>query len=179
MSVILDFIEMLRYFGLPISPSETITAQQAYEIFGVTDYKTLQYGLKAAILKRHEDNGIFNTCFNQFFVKGSNNYVEEMELPHERTQYLQRLNRSSYEIDAEIGQLLIENQIEEAVQTTLAMMQSAGDVGSGSSFNQQFDEEIEPIEIGTYGPYSPSELLFNIDSDAYQSELQNYDSNQT
>jgi uncharacterized protein with von Willebrand factor type A (vWA) domain len=140
MSVILDFIEMLRYFGLPISPSETITAQQAYEILGVTDQKILQYGLKAAILKRHEDNEIFNTCYNEFFVRGSNDYIQAKEVPHERIQFLQRLNRSSNEIDSEIGQLLVENQIEEAVQTTMAMMQGEGGVGSGSSFNQQIDE---------------------------------------
>ena len=118
MSVILDFVEMLRYFGLPISPSETITAQQAYEILGITDPKILQYGLKAAILKRYEDTEIFNTCFDQFFVKSSVNYIQLDEIPHERIQYLERLNRSNYEADSEIGQLLIENQIEEAVQTS-------------------------------------------------------------
>ena len=40
-------------------------------------------------------------------------------------------------------------------------------------FNDQFDEEIEPIQIGEYGPYSPSEILFNIDIDAYKTELSN------
>jgi len=38
-------------------------------------------------------------------------------------------------------------------------------------FNREFDEEIEPIQIGFYGPYSPSELLFNIDIDAYRTAL--------
>ena len=40
-------------------------------------------------------------------------------------------------------------------------------------FNNQFDEEIDPIQIGIFGPYSPSEILFNIDSDAYKTELLN------
>jgi hypothetical protein len=38
-------------------------------------------------------------------------------------------------------------------------------------FNAKFDELVEPINIGDYGPYSPSELLFNIDIDAYKTEL--------
>ena len=38
-------------------------------------------------------------------------------------------------------------------------------------FNHEFDEELEPIQIGNYGPYSPSELLFNIDIDAYKTAL--------
>jgi len=43
-------------------------------------------------------------------------------------------------------------------------------------FNQQFDEAIEPIQIDVYGPYSPSELLFRIDEDAYRAALSNYPS---
>lgn len=38
-------------------------------------------------------------------------------------------------------------------------------------FNELFDDQFEPIQIGEYGPYSPSEVLFNIDSDAYRTEL--------
>lgn len=38
-------------------------------------------------------------------------------------------------------------------------------------FNQQFDEENDPIQIGIYGPYSPSEVLFNIEYDAYKTGL--------
>ncbi len=38
-------------------------------------------------------------------------------------------------------------------------------------FNKHFDEDNEPIQIGLYGPYSPSELLFNIDIDAYKTAL--------
>lgn len=43
-----------------------------------------------------------------------------------------------------------------------------------SEFNEKYDEEIESIQIGGYGPYSPSEVLFNIDIDAYKTELSNY-----
>jgi hypothetical protein len=41
-------------------------------------------------------------------------------------------------------------------------------------FNREFDEENEPLQIGFYGPYSPSELLFNIDIDAYRTALSDY-----
>lgn len=40
-------------------------------------------------------------------------------------------------------------------------------------FNNSFDELSEPIQIGGYGPYSPSEVLFYIDNNAYKSELNN------
>jgi hypothetical protein len=38
-------------------------------------------------------------------------------------------------------------------------------------FNAEFDELNEIIEIGQYGPYSPSEVLFYIDENAYKTEL--------
>lgn len=39
-------------------------------------------------------------------------------------------------------------------------------------FNESFDETIEePISIGQYGPYRPSEVLFYIDQEAYKTEL--------
>ena len=38
-------------------------------------------------------------------------------------------------------------------------------------FNTEFDELNEIIEIGQYGPYSPSEVLFYIDENAYKTEL--------
>lgn len=43
-----------------------------------------------------------------------------------------------------------------------------------SEFNTDFDEQIEIIEIGQYGPYSPSEVLFYVDKSAYRTELENF-----
>lgn len=40
-------------------------------------------------------------------------------------------------------------------------------------FNIGFDEELETVQIGVYGPYSPSEVLFYVDEDAYRTELLN------
>lgn len=42
-------------------------------------------------------------------------------------------------------------------------------------FNIEFDEQNEPIEIGQYGGYSPSEVLFYIDNVAYKTELKNFE----
>jgi len=41
-------------------------------------------------------------------------------------------------------------------------------------FNAEFDEQNGSIEIGQYGPYSSSEVLFYIDDVAYKTELANY-----
>lgn len=38
-------------------------------------------------------------------------------------------------------------------------------------FNVNFDEQLEPVQIGIYGPYSPSEVLFYMDENAYRTEL--------
>lgn len=42
-----------------------------------------------------------------------------------------------------------------------------------ADFNDRFDENIEHIQIGEYGPYAPSEVLFYVDIDAYKTELFN------
>ncbi len=44
-------------------------------------------------------------------------------------------------------------------------------------FNDFFDSEKEDILIGGYGPYSASEVLFNVEIAAYNTELQNYKMN--
>lgn len=38
-------------------------------------------------------------------------------------------------------------------------------------FNESFDETIEPVVIGQYGPYRSSEVLFYVDQEAYKTEL--------
>jgi len=39
------------------------------------------------------------------------------------------------------------------------------------NFNTDFDDQIEEVQIGNYGPYSPSEALFYLDKTAYETEL--------
>jgi uncharacterized protein (DUF2249 family) len=43
-----------------------------------------------------------------------------------------------------------------------------------SEFNDEFDDQNAPIDIGQYGPYNSSEVLFYIDENAYKSELANF-----
>ena len=43
-----------------------------------------------------------------------------------------------------------------------------------NDFNAKFDEQNESIEIGQYGPYRSSEVLFYIDNIAYKTELSNF-----
>lgn len=38
-------------------------------------------------------------------------------------------------------------------------------------FNSDFDDREEEIQIGPYGPYAPSEVLFYLDKRAYETEL--------
>ena len=43
-----------------------------------------------------------------------------------------------------------------------------------TEFNQNFDKENEMIEIGEYGPYKPSEILFCIEENAYKTALEKH-----
>jgi hypothetical protein len=40
-----------------------------------------------------------------------------------------------------------------------------------TELNAALDEGADPVQIGAYGPYKPSEVLFYIDEDAYKTEL--------
>ena len=141
MTLIINFVNMLRYLGLPISPAETITAQQAYTILGATDKHNLRIGLKSAILKRHEDSTIFDTCFDQFFsameiVRHSSN----QELTNEENQFLNRMQRSPVREDFEIAELLMNNEIHEAVQASMTAFTLQGGTGGGIPLDNQMNE---------------------------------------
>ena len=133
MSVILNFVDSLRFFGLPISPSETITAQQVYEYLGTVNKQVLRMGLRTAILKRYEDFKIFDTCFDQFFtLKGS----KTVENSPESESFLNSMNRSPNRNDAKIAELLVNDQIGEAVQTAMMMTPTGGGTTGGLSTEQ-------------------------------------------
>ncbi|MHA1933587.1 MAG: VWA domain-containing protein [Promethearchaeota archaeon] len=141
MAIILNFINMLRFLGLPISPSETITAQQVYEILGATDKLDLHVGLKSAILKRHEDGVIFDTCFNQFFsATESVKDPIKKELTTEDNYFLKRVQRSSFQEDYEIAELLMNDEIHEAVQASMAAFPMQGGSGGGIPLTEQIED---------------------------------------
>ncbi len=151
MSVVLRFVDMLRWFGLPVSPSETITAQQTFEFFGATDKRVLQTGLRAAILKRHEDTTIFDTCFNKFFSIGSTKVQAEIsEISSEKEQFLQRIERTSPSLDYTIAQQLVNDQVTQAVQTAMNMMPGQGGSQGGIPLNEQVEELQQRLARSLY-----------------------------
>ncbi|MHA1977875.1 MAG: VWA domain-containing protein [Candidatus Hodarchaeales archaeon] len=141
MSVILNFVESLRFFGLPISPSETITAQQVYEFLGAENKQTLNFGLKAAILKRHEDFQIFETCFDQYFSETEQPRKEKQkESSPESESLLRSVSRSTNRNDINIAELLVNNRIDEAVQTAMMITPTGGSTSGGISADQETNE---------------------------------------
>ncbi len=141
MSIILNFVESLRFFGLPVSPSETITAQQVYEYLGATDQQALRIGLKAAILKRHEDFNIFSTCFDQFFTqKGSKDDKSSSEVSSESEQFLKVTSRSIHQKDSNIAEFLVNGQVSEAIQTTMTVIPTGGGTSGGAPTGQELSE---------------------------------------
>ncbi len=153
MSVILNFVESLRFFGLPISPSETITAQQVYEYLGAVNKQKLHIGLRAAILKRHEDFTIFDMCFNQFF--SATNLTEKQKQPTpESEQFLKTMNRSTNSNDTIIAELLVNNQISEAVQTAMMVTPSGGGTTGGLSTDQELRDLQQRLTRALYRTFN-------------------------
>ncbi|UCE15072.1 MAG: VWA domain-containing protein [Candidatus Heimdallarchaeota archaeon] len=122
---------MLRFFGLPISPDETITAQRAYMTLGAQEKETLRLGLRASIVKKREDLHIFDTAFEAFF----NQHLIRIPPIHDaesyeraRRRFLERLPDERYQ---ELGELLLENQIDQATHAAGEMI-GIGIIGSSS-----------------------------------------------
>ncbi|MFX0124377.1 MAG: VWA domain-containing protein [Candidatus Hodarchaeota archaeon] len=138
MGVILDFVALLRYLGLPISPDETITAQKTFQILGAQEKETLQSGLKASIVKKREDFHIFDIAFESFFSHQSGVILTDEDLEsYERAKnrFLERLEGIYHQ---EIGTMLLENQIDQAVQHAEKMMTQEAATSSGQSMVSGF-----------------------------------------
>ncbi|MHA2346935.1 MAG: VWA domain-containing protein [Candidatus Hodarchaeales archaeon] len=137
MSVILNFITLLRFFGLPVSPSETITAQQSYEILGVDDKFNLMVGLKSSIIKRHEDSTIFEICFQKYF--GSKIDSETKEIPNidqAKNNYLNQLRTTSTNEINSIAENIVNNHSGEAIEQVRNMFALQEGFGAGMSFGE-------------------------------------------
>jgi uncharacterized protein with von Willebrand factor type A (vWA) domain len=140
MSVVLNFVAMLRYFGLPVSPDETITAQKTYQLLGLEKKEQLKYGLRAAIVKKKEDLHIFDECFNVYYDYQT--LTSDIDYNEKGKRFLNRLEQSSHKIEEEIGQLLLENQVDQAIQAVQGMIR----MGSGISSGQSVTDEIIRIQ---------------------------------
>lgn len=126
---------LLRYFGLPISPDELITAQKTFQYVGAENKTRLCDGLRAVIVKKRVDISIFNQAFEIFFnpyykPQYSNSDKETYNRSEQR--FLERLENTYREIDQEIGRSLLENKPEHAIQQLRGYMnQNAGFGGAG------------------------------------------------
>ena len=138
MGVILDFVALLRYFGLSVSPDETITAQKTYQISGAQEKEKLRLGLRAAIVKKREDFHIFDITFHSFFGGQSTTISTDQDLQsYERAtkRFIERLEETHYQ---EIGEMLLESQINQAIRATVMMSGRGTDISSGQSMVNGF-----------------------------------------
>lgn len=135
--VILDFIVMLRYFGLPVSPDETIIAQKTYQILGVQEKEAIQFGLRAAIVKKREDLHIFDTVFKCFFNRQSTRESptqDSQSYERAKIRFIDRLEETPYR---EIGNMILENRIDQAIQASGELIGNGTGSSSGQfSFNE-------------------------------------------
>ncbi len=155
MSVILNFIALLRFFGLPVSPSETITAQKTYGILGVDDKYTLGVGLKSSIIKRNEDSEIFEICFQKFF--GSNlisTQIQPSDSEQTKEEFLNQVySTSSSEIGA-ITDNVINNHIPEAIEQVRNMLGFQEGGGGGISPEELISDLQQQLMRSVYRTFN-------------------------
>ncbi|MHA2227533.1 MAG: VWA domain-containing protein [Candidatus Hodarchaeales archaeon] len=137
--MILDFISTLRWLGLPISPDETIMAQKTFQILGVQEKEKIRLGLRAAIVKKHEDIHIFDIGFDSFFLQkqirdSSIPKLESFERAQER--FLERLDETQYQ---EIGQLLLQNNIDQALTSSIEIISSLSSSSSAQTIGNNLN----------------------------------------
>ncbi len=158
MSVILDFISLLRYFGLPVSPDETIAAQKVYTLL-VGNRNSLFWGLRSTIVKRFEDFHVFELCFKKYFEQENEITAIKQEDFYNQSKlqgidenniqkFLYQLNYSNQKVYKEIGVFLIQDQINQAIQTAQTLL------GKGSGASSELDHIQEILQRGFYSAFS-------------------------
>ncbi|MFX0014005.1 MAG: VWA domain-containing protein [Promethearchaeota archaeon] len=130
MGVILDFVALLRYLGMPVAPDETITAQKAYQIIGTREKEALQFGLRASIVRKREDIHIFDIAFNSFFKRQPIINREKQAYERAKKRFIERLEDPDHQ---EIGQMLLESEIDQAVQRVEILNSRGADSSSSQS----------------------------------------------
>ncbi|GLQ06677.1 VWA domain-containing protein [Sneathiella chinensis] len=65
-----DFVNMLRYGGVPVSIGETMDAARTIDLLGYDDRGLLKAALSQVMAKTTEEMEIFNSCFEEFFTPG-------------------------------------------------------------------------------------------------------------
>jgi hypothetical protein len=64
---LLAFVRLLRRAGLPVGPGEALLATEALSIAGVQDRAVVKSALRATLVRRHEQSGIFDAAFDLFW----------------------------------------------------------------------------------------------------------------
>ena len=64
---LLAFVRLLRRAGLPVGPGEALLAAEALSVAGVADRDVVQAALRATLVRRHEQSGIFDAAFALFW----------------------------------------------------------------------------------------------------------------
>jgi uncharacterized protein with von Willebrand factor type A (vWA) domain len=135
---------MLRYFGLPISPDETIIAQKTYQMLGAQDKEDLLLGLRVGVVKKREDLHVFNECFKTFFgfnendffeIDGKEKYFQESgdEFALAKQRFIDRMQRIYKEEEREIGKKVLEGEIYQAIESIVNMVMMSGGFASGGN----------------------------------------------
>lgn len=64
---VMHFARLLRRAGLRVGPGETIAAVQALSVIDISDRRSLRAALRAVMLRRHEDEMLFDQAFDLFW----------------------------------------------------------------------------------------------------------------
>jgi len=73
---VLEFVELLRRNGLPVSTAESIDALTVTEALGLSDRSAFKAGVRAAVVKRSVDIPVFDSLFESFFA-GTHEVIAE------------------------------------------------------------------------------------------------------
>lgn len=65
---LVDFVGILREYGITAGPSETIDAAEAILALGLTDTNRLRSGLAATLLRRNGQRAVFDQLFDLYFL---------------------------------------------------------------------------------------------------------------
>ena len=64
---VMHFARLLRRAGLQIGPGETLAAVTALSVVDISDRRTLRAALRTVMLRRHEDEMLFDQAFDLFW----------------------------------------------------------------------------------------------------------------
>ncbi|MFI9509897.1 VWA domain-containing protein [Nocardia sp. NPDC052566] len=73
---LVDFVGLLREYGINAGPSETIDAAEAIIALGLSDRNRLRSGLAATLLRRNGQRAVFDQLFDLYFLGAERTEVD-------------------------------------------------------------------------------------------------------